>query len=202
MRKEVITTEYGDIILPIPENYGDVYRLIQTDKFRIYGRNISKREIISSLLRGDVLSWFRMCQLHRKWSPLFNRIYWHNCEKRLIDIPISTKIGCGFYIGHAMNIVLHDSVVIGNNVNISQFSNFGSNKGRAAIICDYAYLAPMVCTVENVNIGFYSIVGAGAVVTHNVSSYRTYAGVPAREINNKHIESGNFVNVEDLFLSI
>lgn len=199
MRKEVIYTEYGNIVLPVPENYVDVFRLIQTDKFRMKGRYITNVEVFRSLLNGDVLSWFRMCQIHSLLSPVFNRIYWHVSRKRMIDIPISTKIGCGFYIGHGMCIVLHDSTIIGNNINISQFSNFGSNNDKAAVICDYAYIAPMVCTVEDVTIGFNSVVGAGAVVNSNVPSYKTFAGVPAKEISNNHVKIGKFVDVNTLF---
>ena len=68
------------------------------------------------------------------------------------------------------------STIIGNNVNVSQFLNIGSNTGKAAIICDGAYLAPMVCIVGEVVIGYNSIVGAGAVVNKDVPPQCTVGG--------------------------
>ncbi len=83
-----------------------------------------------------------------------------NCE-----IPTSVRVGFGFYIGHAMCIVIHGKTIIGNNVNISQFLNIGSNHNTPAILGDNVYIAPMVAIIENVEIGAFSVIGAGSVVT-------------------------------------
>ena len=142
--------------------------------------------VIKTLIQFDLLSWFRICQIHDRWSPIKNRIYRIISSKKCISLPISTKIGYGFYIGHAICIVINGKTIIGNNVNVGQFRNIGSNKDTPAVICDNVYIAPMTCLVENVVIGFNSIIGAGAVVTKNIPSYKTYAGVPAKEISSNY----------------
>lgn len=87
-----------------------------------------------------------------------------------------------------MCVVINGGTVIGNNVNISQFLNIGTNKDTPAIIGDNVYIAPMVAIVENVEVGTCSIVGAGAVVTKDVPAYCTVAGVPAKKISDKYRE--------------
>lgn len=148
--------------------------------------------VIFRLLKGDVLAWFRACQIKTFLRPLFKYIYNTLCKRHRIDMPLNVKIGYGFYIGHSMCMVINGSTIIGNNVNVSQFLNIGSNSGPAAFICDGAYIAPMVCLVGNVVIGNNSIVGAGAVVTKDVSSKCTVAGVPAKRINDKYTSGWHF----------
>lgn len=44
-----------------------------------------------------------------------------------IQISPKTKIGYGLYIGHGIGIIINKTAEIGNNVNLSQFLNIGSN---------------------------------------------------------------------------
>ena len=50
------------------------------------------------------------------------------------------------------------------------------------IIEDYAWIGEMACIMPGVTIGHGAIVGAGAVVTHDVPAYTLAAGNPARII--------------------
>ena len=141
------------------------------------------------------MAWFRLCQLKTIFSPIKNRIYSNICQGRCIDLPLTTKIGYGFYVDHGMCMVINGGTIIGNNVNVSQFLNIGSNHNSPAIICDGAYIAPNVCLVEDVVIGFQSIVGAGAVVTKSVPNKTTVAGVPARHISNNFKKEWHSYNI-------
>lgn len=109
-----------------------------------------------------------------------------------IQIPSTTKIGYGFYIGHGIGIIINGKTVIGNNCNVSQFLSIGSNKGTPAVIGDNVYIGPNVCLVENVHIGNNATIGAGAVVTKDIPENATAAGVPAKVISYK--EPGRFIH--------
>lgn len=106
-----------------------------------------------------------------------------------MQIPVNTKIGYGFYIGHGVGIVINRGTTIGNNVNISQFLSIGSNKRTPATIGDNVYIGPNVCIVEDVNIGSNTTIAAGAVVIKDIPENKTAAGCPAKVIgDNNHPE--------------
>ncbi len=89
-------------------------------------------------------------------------------------------------------MVINGGTIIGNNVNISQFLNIGTNHNKPAIIGNNVYIGPSVCVVEDVKIGNNSSIGAGAVVTKDVPENATVAGVPAKVLNYKN--PGRYVN--------
>lgn len=107
----------------------------------------------------------------------------HLMIKYGIQIPRTTKIGYGFYIGHGVGIVINGGTIIGNNVNISQFLSIGTNKRTPAVIGDNVYIGPNVCIVEDVHIGNNATIGAGAVVIKDVPDDATVVGVPAKVIS-------------------
>ena len=53
-------------------------------------------------------------------------------------------------------------------------------EGRGISIGDGAWLGANVCVLDGVRIGKGAIIGAGAVVTHDIPDYAIAAGVPAR----------------------
>lgn len=87
------------------------------------------------------------------------------------------------YIGHCMCMVIAGGTKIGNNCNLSQFLNIGSNEGKCAVIGDNVYIGPHVCLVEDVHIGNNATVGAGAIVTKDVPQNATAVGVPAHVVS-------------------
>ena len=87
------------------------------------------------------------------------------------------------YIGHNGPIRISPTAVIGNNVNLSQFTTVGSNKAHAATIGDNVYIGPNVCVVENVKIGNNATIGAGSVVTKDIPENATAVGNYAKVIN-------------------
>ncbi len=129
--------------------------------------------------------WMRIAQ--KGWGPCrsFARImHRHYCRKFCIDIGYNMDVGAGFYLSHGFSIVINKRTRIGNNVNVSQFVNIGSNDGQHyAVIGDNVYIGPNVCIVGGVTIGNNASIGAGAVVTADVPENATVAGVPARVLN-------------------
>ena len=106
-----------------------------------------------------------------------------NHTKHSIDISRHTKIGYGLYIGHNGPLVVSQTAVLGNNVNLSQFTTIGANNGKAATIGDGVYIGPNVCIVEDVTIGNHATIGAGSVVTKSIPENATAVGNYARVIN-------------------
>lgn len=186
MRKEYYCLNNEKICIPIAESYKDCIRLIKSDQYRITGKESSTISIFLRVLkpfRNSFLFWFRMSSFKGFFYPFCKYMYQRASQKANIDIPSTTKIGYGFYIGHSICIVVNGGTIIGNNVNLSQFTNIGTNHSTPAIIGDNVYIGPHVCIVENVKIGNNASIGAGAVVTKNIPENSTVAGVPAKVLN-------------------
>lgn len=108
-----------------------------------------------------------------------------------IQIPPKVKCGYGLYIGHGMSIIVNPTTVLGNNVNLSQFTSIGSNSGKAANIGNNVYIGPNVCIIGNKNIGDEVIIGAGSVITKDIEPYSIAVGVPCEKI--KSIQYNQYI---------
>ncbi len=181
-----------EVQIPIPQSYRDCINLIQSDYFRVYAYKASLVRIwLMSFINHRIkyLLWMRM-SAYRGWLyPMCKLRHEHYKKKYGLDIPSSTKIGWGFYIGHGIATVVNSTAVIGNNVNISQCSTIGSNCGHAAWIGDNVYIGPNTCIVEDVQIGSNTIIGAGSVVTKSIEGDSTAVGSPCKVVGkNLHPE--------------
>ncbi len=195
MRTEKI--KMGDTILniPIAENYKDCITLIKSDQFRLTGKNESFIQILLKKMnpfRNSLLFWLRLSSYKGVLYPFCRILYQINSIRYGVQISPSTKIGYGFYIGHGICMVVNPGTIIGNNVNLSQFVNIGTNHNTPAIIGNNVYIAPHVSIVEDVKIGNNASIGAGAVVTKDIPENATAAGIPAKILN--FSQPGRYVN--------
>lgn len=177
----------GSVInIPIPECYKDCITLIKSDEYRLTGKVESTLLVIIKNFRPfrrPWLFWFRLCQHKGLLYPLFRVIYEYTCAKSQIVIPPRTKIGYGLHAGHKTCVVINYGTIIGNNVNLSQFLTIGTNHDTPSIIGNNVYIGPNVNIVEDVKIGSYCTIGAGAVVVKDIPENATAAGVPAKVLN-------------------
>lgn len=88
-------------------------------------------------------------------------------------------------------VIVNPSAVIGDNVNLSQFTTIGSNEGSAAIIGNNTYIGPHTCIVEHITIGENVTIGAGSVVTKDIPNNATAAGNYAKVLN--YEKPGRFI---------
>ena len=186
MKTEVYDLNGKQIRIPIAESYKDCMTLIKSDRYRISGKKESTLSVIwHSVMHSEssLQFWLRLCQYKGWLTPLFKVIFFHSKRKANVLMFTSTKIGYGFNIGHKICLIVNSGTIIGNNVNISQFDNFGTNHKTPAIIGDNVYIGPHVCLVDDVKIGSNATIGAGAVVTRDVPENATVAGVPAKVLN-------------------
>lgn len=161
-------------------------KYIKSDLYR-YAGDIGFKSFLKNYFfnRGFNFSfWLRLASSKSLIAKLVYPIYYYKKKKYGIDIHTSTKIGYGLYIGHGGPLIVNPTTIIGNNVNLSQFTTIGANGGRkAAEIGDNVYIGPNVCIVENVKIGNNVTIGAGSVVTKDIPENSTAAGNYAKVLN-------------------
>lgn len=176
-------------------SYSAAIKYIRSDYFRYYGRYSDIKMILWGILAFNhcftYTFWFRLAKVKGILYPIAKFMHYRLSRKYGIQIPISTNIGYGFYIGHGVGIVVNSTAKIGDNVNISQFTTIGAH-GQAATIGDNVYIGPSVCIVNDVKIGHNVAIGAGSVVVKDIENNATVAGVPAKVLN--HNGSSKYVN--------
>ena len=159
-------------------------KFIKSDLYRYMG-NTSASSFLKAYFRIPAFRYqvaFRMVN-SRGLKKVCGGVLWKLRNKQTIQLPRKTKVGYGLYIGHSGPIVISPTAVIGNNVNLPQFTTIGTNKGAAAQIGDNVYIGPGVCIVENVKIGNNVTIGAGSVVTKDIPENATAVGNYAKVIN-------------------
>lgn len=156
-----------------------VINYVKSDLYRYYGNTKIINFIIAfNFNRGfNFMFWFRLAQSRIFFiSSISKMIVFFKRRSYQIDIPVGTKIGYGFYIGHGGPIIISPTAIFGNNCNVSQFTSIGSNNNNAAKIGNNVYIGPNVCIVENVSIGDNVTIGAGSIVTKDIPMNATAAG--------------------------
>lgn len=138
MKFEHYKTRNGsEIDIPIPTSYRDCLELLKSDYFRIYGRVDSLGVIWLKSFRDRALKhlfWLRFASYRGCFYPICKLRHEHYKLKYDCRVHAGSKIGYGLYLGHAMSMCVSIRCIIGNNVNLSQMSNIGTNEGNQAII--------------------------------------------------------------------
>lgn len=108
------------------------------------------------------------------------------CEKHGIEIPRTTKIGKGFYIGHPYNITINEKAVLGNNINIHKGVTIGQeNRGTregVPTIGDKVWIGINSTIVGKINIGDDVLIAPNSYVNIDVPSHSIVVGNPCRVI--------------------
>ena len=112
--------------------------------------------------------------------------FMHLQERCGIEMSQRTEIGYGLRLPHKGGIVIHIKAVIGNNCEIMQGVTIGNNimksRDEVAVIGDQVLLCAGAKIIGKVTIGNTVIVGANAVVTHDIEDHVIVGGIPAKPI--------------------
>lgn len=182
--------------------FSEYRHLVSSDLYRIDGRAGFARVLWNALgatARSESFRynfWMRTCRYahaHRwlRYSlyPAAKLMFIHCRYKFGIDIPFTTDIGPGFYIGHFSCIFINESCVIGRNCNVSQGVTIGTtNRGERAgnpVIGDNVYIGPGAKVIGAIRIGNDAAIGANCVVTRDVPDRAVVVGVPGRVISSR-----------------
>ena len=124
--------------------------------------------------------------LFKKNQVFFAFYYRYKILKRYncIFSPMS-NIGKNLSMPHPMGIVIGGDTKIGENCTIYQYVTIGQNNNKFPKIGDNVTIYAGAKIIGDVEIGNNVIVGANAVVTHDVPNNSVVAGVPAKIIKKK-----------------
>ena len=117
-----------------------------------------------------------------------------------IEIHPGAKIGKGFFMDHAMGIVIGETAEIGNNVTLYHGVTLGGimpafktdeQRGlkRHPTIQDGAIIGSGAQILGPITIGSNARVGANSVVLRSVPNGMSVVGIPAHEVGKQKLES-------------
>lgn len=122
--------------------------------------------------------------LYQKHIPLLPKVFYrliyfvNNCH-----LHYQTEVGEGTILAYGgVGVVIHKDAVIGKNCVIESNVTIGgrNNIPSAPVIGDNVFIGTGARILGNIHIGNGSIIGANAVVLHDVPERCSVAGVPAK----------------------
>ena len=123
-------------------------------------------------------------RLHRNLGMyVMIRILFKPLESCYINVP-SEKIGGGLSFQHGFSTIV-SAKEIGERCRIYQQVTVGYHGEYAPVIGNDVRITAGAIVIGNVHIGNGAVVGAGAVVTHDVGENTTVIGVSAKELVKK-----------------
>jgi serine O-acetyltransferase len=173
-------------------------RTIQADLYRYNGLTG-----IKGFLYGISIPGFRYMYLLRKASRcsrysikglIYRFLIMRFSYKYGFQIPVSTQIGEGFYIGHFGTIVINANSKIGNNCNIAHGVTIGqANRGKLKgypTIGNKVWIGTGSVIVGNIKIGSNVLIAPNSFVNIDVPDNALVLGNPAKVINKENSVEG------------
>ncbi|MDL5515047.1 serine acetyltransferase [Arenibacter sp. M-2] len=174
--------------------------IIRADLFRYGGQ--------TKISKGKRIAGFRYMYFLRKASKFKKMsvlgIYYRLIIRKLgykygFQIPVTTSIGEGFYIGHFGTIVINGKAKIGKNCNIAHSTTIGqANRGRLKgypTIGNKVWIGTGSVIVGNIRIGNNVLIAPNSFVNIDVPDNSLVIGNPAKIINKENPTDGYINNI-------
>ena len=171
--------------------------MFEKDLYRWYGEkgeNLKQR-----ILRPQEIKYMYCLRKTQSQSNPISKIYYQlrlrNLSKKTnIQIPSSTQIGEGFYIGHTGRIIINPRAVLGKNINISTGVTIGQeNRGKrkgSPTIGDNVWIGTNSVIVGNITIGTDVLIAPLSYVNFDVPDHSIVIGNPAKVIYRENATEG------------
>jgi serine O-acetyltransferase len=171
---------------------------IRADLYRYSGESPSGKFLPALLIPGFRFMYiFRKAAEHPKKSIrgfLYRILLQFHSVVYGFQIPPSTSIGKGLYIGHWGTIIVNGKSIIGANCNLSPGvtigqTNRGNNKG-VPIIGSKVWIGTNAVVVGNVSIGDNVLIAPNSFVNISVPSNSLVVGNPATIVPKENATDG------------
>ena len=124
--------------------------------------------------------------LYRRRVPLLPKIIYYFMRFAFTtSVPYTASIGRNCYFNNwGMGIVVHRRAVIGDNCRISHHVTIGGRSGHydVPVIGNNVQIGVGATILGPIKVGDHALIGAHAVVIHDVPPYAVVAGVPGRVV--------------------
>lgn len=128
--------------------------------------------------------YFRLSHEARgKYVRRFYRwLYQRECDKKLLEIPLSVHIGEGLFFNHPMCITINKDAVLGKNINLHKGitigqENRGPRKG-CPTISDNVWIGMNVTIVGRIHIGTDVLIAPNTFVNCDIPDHSVVFGNP------------------------
>ena len=179
--------EFHDIFLNDPE----IRATITADIAAYHQRDFACKNYLEVILfhRGfQAVTMYRIARHYHLSNQKYTARFFQNCisESFCMDIHPNAKIGKGVVVDHGIGLVVGETAEIGDHVYILHNVTLGStghhSGDRHPKVKDHVFIGAGAIILGNIVINEHVNIAAGSVVTKDVASYTTVAGVPARPI--------------------
>ena len=149
--------------------------------------HINARTLLALLYRYmplRAMAWFRFgCWCKLKRIPFLPGYVQRQIYARYgLEISAGADIGGGLYIAHPIGTVISVKRM-GQNCSIIAAVTIGMrNEWKVPEIGDEVFIGAGARVLGGITIGDHAVIGANAVVIHNVADHMTVVGIPARAI--------------------
>lgn len=178
-------------------------KVIKADLFRYGGLSGTK-----GLIKGLRIPGFRYMYLLRKISTykrysllwlFFTFLKTRYSYKYGFQIPSTTQIGEGLFVGHYGTIVINGKVKIGKNCNIAHGVTIGqANRGKLKgypTIGDNVWIGTGAVIVGNITLGSNVLIAPNSFVNTDVPDNSLVIGNPCQIVNKENPCDGYINNV-------